>query len=160
MAVGGCTYDRPMAFPLPSTLSPSKVSTFKDCALAFRFSAIDKLPEPSSVPAVKGTLVHRALELLFATPPPARTRDAAAEHLAAALDRKSMADLCKCNSMDSTAVNVTMAYLLGSLEPKRQLESRCIIIRKTVVAMKPYFYQLHSRLAHLTILLMVQVMPL
>jgi putative RecB family exonuclease len=84
VAVGGCTYDRPMAFPLPSTLSPSKVSTFKDCALAFRFSAIDKLPEPSSVPAVKGTLVHRALELLFATPPPARTRDAAAEHLAAA----------------------------------------------------------------------------
>ena len=84
MAVGGCTYDRPMAFPLPSTLSPSKVSTFKDCALAFRFSAIDKLPEPSSVPAVKGTLVHRALELLFATPPPARTRDAAAEHLATA----------------------------------------------------------------------------
>ena len=50
-----------MALPLPSSLSPSKVSTFKDCALAFRFSAIDKLPEPPSVPAVKGTTVHRAL---------------------------------------------------------------------------------------------------
>jgi putative RecB family exonuclease len=51
--------------PLPSSLSPSKVSSFKDCALAFRFSAIDKLPEPPSPWATKGTLVHRALQLLF-----------------------------------------------------------------------------------------------
>src|SRR5881628_2595938 len=54
-----------MPLPLPTSLSPSKVSSFKDCALAFRFSAIDRLPEPPSPWAVKGTLVHRALELLF-----------------------------------------------------------------------------------------------
>lgn len=54
-----------MSLPLPSTLSPSKVSSFKDCALAFRFSAIDRLPEPPSPAAAKGTLVHKALELLF-----------------------------------------------------------------------------------------------
>jgi putative RecB family exonuclease len=54
-----------MSFPLPTSLSPSKVSSFKDCALAFRYSAIDKLPEPPSPWTVKGTLVHRALELLF-----------------------------------------------------------------------------------------------
>jgi putative RecB family exonuclease len=54
-----------MALPVPSSLSPSKVSTFKDCALAFRFSVIDRLPEPPSAPAVKGTLVHSALEGLF-----------------------------------------------------------------------------------------------
>jgi len=54
-----------MAFPLPTSLTPSKVASFKDCALAFRFSAIDKLPEPSSAPALKGTLVHRVLERLF-----------------------------------------------------------------------------------------------
>lgn len=62
-----------MALPLPTSLSPSKVSTFKDCALAFRFSAIDRLPEPPSLPAVKGTTVHRALELLLAAPPEQRT---------------------------------------------------------------------------------------
>ena len=62
-----------MALPLPTSLSPSKVASFKDCALAFRFSAIDRLPEPPSPWATKGTLVHRALELLFCEPPEART---------------------------------------------------------------------------------------
>src|ERR1700691_2879589 len=54
-----------MALPLPTSLSPSKVSSFKDCALAFRLSNIDRLPEPPSPQAAKGTLVHRALQLLF-----------------------------------------------------------------------------------------------
>ncbi|WP_426573277.1 RecB family exonuclease [Aquihabitans sp. McL0605] len=54
-----------MAFQLPTTLSPSKVSSFKDCALAFRFSAIDQLPEEPSIAATRGTLVHLALEHLF-----------------------------------------------------------------------------------------------
>ncbi len=54
-----------MSLPLPTSLSPSKVSSFKDCALAFRLSAIDRLPEPPSPHAAKGTLVHRALQLLF-----------------------------------------------------------------------------------------------
>jgi putative RecB family exonuclease len=62
-----------MTLPLPTSLSPSKVASFKDCALAFRFSAIDRLPEPPSASATKGTLVHRALELLFCEPAEART---------------------------------------------------------------------------------------
>src|SRR3954470_2339471 len=66
-----------MTLPLPRSLSPSKVASFKDCALAFRFSAIDRLPEPPSPWAVKGTLVHRALELLFwEEAPGARTVEA------------------------------------------------------------------------------------
>jgi putative RecB family exonuclease len=62
-----------MALPLPSTLSPSKVSSFTDCALAFRFSAIERLPEPPSPWAVRGTLVHAALERLLDLPPAERT---------------------------------------------------------------------------------------
>lgn len=54
-----------MSLPLPSSLSPSKLTTFRECPLAFRFSAIDKLPEPPSAPALKGTLVHEVLERLF-----------------------------------------------------------------------------------------------
>lgn len=66
-----------MALPVPVTLSPSKVTAFKDCALAFRFSAIDRIPEPTSAAMAKGTLVHAALERLFALEPEERTVEAA-----------------------------------------------------------------------------------
>lgn len=74
-----------MALTPPATLSPSKVSSFKDCALAFRYSAIDRLPEPPSVAATKGTLVHLALEHLFEREPAERTMDAAHQDLARAI---------------------------------------------------------------------------
>jgi len=75
-----------MSLQLPGSLTPSKVSTFKDCALAFRFSVIDKLPEPPSLQAFKGTLVHRALELLiWEEEPGARTPAAAFTKLDRAL---------------------------------------------------------------------------
>ena len=61
-----------MTLELPTSLSPSKVASFKECALAFRYSAIDHLPEPPSVHAAKGTLVHRALELLMWEEPQGR----------------------------------------------------------------------------------------
>jgi putative RecB family exonuclease len=67
-----------MVLPLPTSLSPSKVSAFKDCALAFRLSVIDHLPEPPSRHAAKGTLVHRVLELLmYEEEPEGRTPEAA-----------------------------------------------------------------------------------
>src|SRR5437763_7767840 len=67
-----------MALPLPISLTPSKVASFKDCALAFKFSTIDRLPEPPSPHTTKGTLVHRALELLFCIEPPKERTVAAA----------------------------------------------------------------------------------
>ncbi len=71
-----------MSLPLPTSLSPSKVSSFKDCALAFRLSNIDKLPEEPSPAATRGTLVHRALQLLFwHEPQGARSITAALAHL-------------------------------------------------------------------------------
>jgi putative RecB family exonuclease len=67
-----------MSLPLPSTLSPSKMAAFRDCALAFRFSAIDRIPEPPSTFTLKGTIVHRALEHLFLRAPAGRRSVAAA----------------------------------------------------------------------------------
>jgi len=54
-----------MALELPRTLTPSKVTSFTNCPLAFRYSVIERRPEPPSPHAVKGTLVHAALEGLF-----------------------------------------------------------------------------------------------
>ena len=54
-----------MALDLPRTLTPSKVSAFTSCPLAFRYSQIERLPEPPSPHSVKGTFVHAALEALY-----------------------------------------------------------------------------------------------
>jgi len=71
-----------VALDVPRTLSPSKASAFTDCPLAFRLSIIDHIPEPPSPHAVKGTLVHAALERLFWDHPPGqRTIEAGLEAL-------------------------------------------------------------------------------
>ena len=72
-----------MAFEVPTSLSPSRVEAFTTCPLAFRFASIEKLPEPPSIYATKGSLVHRALELLFVEDAADRTLEAALS----ALDR-------------------------------------------------------------------------
>ena len=74
-----------MPFDPPRSLSPSKVSSFRDCALAFRFTAIERLPDPATIWTVKGTLVHTALERLFWNHPQGtRSPAAASAELAAA----------------------------------------------------------------------------
>lgn len=60
------------------------MSSFTSCPLAFRFSYLDRLPEPPSVAASRGTLVHRALERLHNRPAPERTLAAARVDLATA----------------------------------------------------------------------------
>ncbi len=78
---------------LPGTLTPSKISAFTSCALAFRFSVIEKLPEPPSVPAVRGTLVHRALQLMFTyVDQGRRDRRSAERYLLAAFEEMSDGD--------------------------------------------------------------------
>ncbi len=62
-----------MALVVPNSLSPSRVDAFTNCPMQFRFASIERLPEPPSPHATKGSLVHRALELLMCLPAPART---------------------------------------------------------------------------------------
>ncbi len=73
-----------MSLALPSSLSPSSISTFTSCPLSFRFAYIDRLPQPPSPWTVKGTLVHRALELLHNRPAAERDLDTALADLATA----------------------------------------------------------------------------
>lgn len=60
-----------------TSLSPSRANDFLQCPLKFRFRSIDKLPEPPSQAAFKGTVVHAVLEELFTLPSAQRTEDSA-----------------------------------------------------------------------------------
>ncbi|HET9861055.1 MAG TPA: PD-(D/E)XK nuclease family protein, partial [Nocardioidaceae bacterium] len=40
------------------SLSPSRAGDFMTCPLLYRFRTIDRLPEPYSPDAVRGTVVH------------------------------------------------------------------------------------------------------
>lgn len=58
------------------------MTSFTDCPLAFRLRAIDRLPEPASPHALKGTLVHLVLErLIWDHPATQRTPTVAAAEL-------------------------------------------------------------------------------
>lgn len=60
--------------PAPThSLSPSRAADFKACPLRYRFRVVDRLPEPPSAAAVRGTLVHAVLERLFDLPAGQRT---------------------------------------------------------------------------------------
>jgi putative RecB family exonuclease len=65
-------------------LSPSRAGDFLACPLLYRFRTIDKLPEPPSVDAVRGTVVHKVLEDLFDLPAADRTVSQAHDLLAPA----------------------------------------------------------------------------
>jgi putative RecB family exonuclease len=65
-------------------LSPSRAGDFLACPLLYRFRTIDKLPEPPSADAARGTVVHKVLEELFDLPAADRTVARAHELLAPA----------------------------------------------------------------------------
>jgi putative RecB family exonuclease len=69
--------ETPKGLPVPVSLSPSSMGTFTSCPLSYRFSYIERLPEPPSAPASKGTLVHLALQHLMWRPPAERTLEVA-----------------------------------------------------------------------------------
>lgn len=62
-------------------LSPSRVNDYSNCPQLYKFRAIDQLPEPISLDAERGTLVHSVLEKLFDSPALMRTLETALEIL-------------------------------------------------------------------------------
>ncbi|MBS43546.1 MAG: recombinase RecB [Nocardioides sp.] len=59
------------------SLSPSRAGDFMTCPLLFRFRTVDRLPEPASPDAARGTVVHQVLERLFDLPAGERTPERA-----------------------------------------------------------------------------------
>nr|WP_120492541.1 RecB family exonuclease [Corynebacterium lactis] len=67
--------------PSKLALSPSRANDYRQCPLKYRLRAIDKIPEPSTVAQVKGTLVHAVLEEMYSWPREERTYPAAVKRL-------------------------------------------------------------------------------
>jgi len=66
---------------LPLRLSPSRISDFNNCPQHYKYRVVDKLPEPPSIDAERGTLVHTVLHDLFESPAAERTPEKAIELL-------------------------------------------------------------------------------
>src|ERR1700736_5948783 len=79
--------EQPAARSSRPALSPSRASDFKQCPLLYRFRAIDRLPEPTSAAQLRGSVVHAALEQLYALPAPERLPDNAISLVGPAGDR-------------------------------------------------------------------------
>ena len=73
--------------PAGPSLSPSRAADFMTCPLLYRFRVVDRLPEPPSPAAARGTLVHAVLERLFDVPASERTPEAARGLLPGQWDR-------------------------------------------------------------------------
>ncbi len=65
-----------------AALSPSRVKELRQCPLKFRLRNIDRIGEPPSKEALRGTLVHAVLERLFDLPAAQRTQERAQAMLA------------------------------------------------------------------------------
>ena len=65
-----------MAWPETESISPSRMGTYLQCPLKFRFESIQKVRGPSGPAAVAGTTMHLALERLMGLPAAERTREA------------------------------------------------------------------------------------
>jgi putative RecB family exonuclease len=90
----------PVAVP---SLSPSRASDFLTCPLLYRFRVIDRLPEPPSPAAARGTLVHAVLERLFDEPAASRTPATAKALLAPQWDRLTAAEPALAELFDDEA---------------------------------------------------------
>jgi putative RecB family exonuclease len=102
-AIGGDDEVADAAEQTGPSLSPSRASDFMTCPLLYRFRVVDRLPEPPSPAAARGTLVHAVLERLFDEPPNGRTPAAARTLLAPQWDRLAAAEPGMADMFDDDA---------------------------------------------------------
>lgn len=78
--------------PRPLALSPSRANDYQQCPLLYRLRSIDRLPEPKTVPQVKGNLVHAVLEEMHGQPRTQREYPAAVKRLKPTWERMCAKD--------------------------------------------------------------------
>jgi putative RecB family exonuclease len=123
-------------------LSPSRALDFKTCALLYRYRVIDRLPEPPSLEAARGSVVHGILEQLFELPAAGRTLAAAVGLVGpqweqALADDPELAALVDADAGGLLALLESTQDLLGAyftLEDPRRLEpaDREVLVETTL----------------------------
>src|SRR5690606_10367869 len=58
-------------------LSPSKITTYLQCPLKFKWSYVEPKPQPPAEQLIRGNLVHSIIEELIGLPPEERTTESA-----------------------------------------------------------------------------------
>lgn len=74
---GGAPTGPPYA--MPPYLSPSSMSTYRQCPQKFKFNKIDGIPDSPSEATLLGNFVHEILEIFYTLPPDVRQLSAAKE---------------------------------------------------------------------------------
>lgn len=72
----------------PAHLSPSSIGTWQQCPLKFKYSRLDKIPEPATEAQLLGTITHEILEHLYQLPAAERTQTTARRLAASLWDTK------------------------------------------------------------------------
>ncbi len=118
--------------PRRRALSASRAADFKTCPLMYRYRAIDRIPEPPSAPAARGTLVHSALERMFDLPPADRTEAAVVATLpdlwaSLVAERPELAGLAPEGEIDAwfTAAAALLHTYFGLEDPTRLRPQAC-----------------------------------
>jgi len=115
-------------------LSPSRMNDFTNCPQLYKYRAIDQLPEPPSVDAERGKLVHAVLEDLFELPAQERTFETAR-------------DLLPSRWQEALSNNSLLASLV--LDEKEWLDRAQSLLQNYFVLEKPHTFESTHREYHL-----------
>jgi putative RecB family exonuclease len=120
---------------LPSSISPSRISTFTDCPRMFQYQSIDRLEQPPTKWTLKGTLVHAALEGLYAAAPGERSTAFALELLDRAAATPEILEGFETLGLDDAAARAfvedaaTLVHNYFELEDPRDVDAVGVELR-------------------------------
>ncbi len=97
-----------MKSPRPAALSASSSREYLQCPLKYRYSQVDRIPQPPTVATIRGTLVHAVLENLFDLAPSERSWDAANSLLEPAWQKLSDRNPAYQSTIDRDSSVVTL----------------------------------------------------
>jgi putative RecB family exonuclease len=130
-----------MSYELPQWLSPTRILTFLDCPLLFKFKVIDQISEPTNIYAVKGTLIHKVLQDVFSV----ETRSQ--RNLTNALENLQRAKKDLTNSSDFADLKLSQSEERSFFEDAKTLiENYFSMEDATKVDVKGVELQLHTDL--------------